>query len=110
MALRKAREKKIRDLIKSGKYEFSKHAERERQADRISVLELEEALINCEIMEDYPDDPRGPSFLTLGFSKDRPVHAVCSIRNDPDELLLITLYDPSVNPLAWTEDYRRRKE
>lgn len=110
MALRNARERKIRDLIKNGKYEFSKHAERERQADRISVAELEEALTNCEIIEDYSDDPRGPSFLALGFSMDRPVHAVCSIRNDPDELLLITVYDPSENPLAWTEDYRRRKE
>jgi hypothetical protein len=110
MALRNAREKKISELIKSGKYEFSKHAEREREADRISIIELEEALINCEIIEDYPNDPRGPSFLTLGFSKDRPIHAVCSLRTGPDELLLITIYDPSRNPLVWTENYRKRKE
>jgi hypothetical protein len=80
------------------------------EADRISIIELEEALINCEIIEDHPNDPRGPSFLTLGFSKDRPVHAVCSLRTGPDELLLITIYDPSRNPLVWTENYRKRKE
>jgi len=50
---------KIRKLISKGKYEFSKHAERERRFDMIPIRELENALINCEIIEDYPDDPRG---------------------------------------------------
>jgi hypothetical protein len=104
------REKKVKELIKSGRYEFSNHAEREREADTISTIELEEALINCEIIEDYPDDPRGQSFLVLGSFKGNPVHAVCSIRKDPDELLLITIYDPSKNPSAWTEDYRKRRK
>lgn len=31
--------------------------------------ELEEALINCEVIEDYPDDPRGASFLDSGRVK-----------------------------------------
>jgi hypothetical protein len=104
------KEKRVEILIKTGKYEFSKHAEREREADTISTFELEEALGNCEVIEDYPDDPRGPSFLVLGFSKVRPIHAVCTMRGDPDELLLITVYDPSKNPLAWTKNYRKRKE
>lgn len=110
MASNDVTEKKVKELIKSGRYEFSKHAEREREADRISVKELEEALIKCKVIEDYPDDPRGPSFLILGFSKDRPIHAVCSIRTGPDELLLITVYDPSKNPLVWTENYQKRRE
>ena len=110
MATLNAREKKIKELISAGKYEFSKHAEREREADKISIRELEEALINCKIIEDYLDDPRGPSFLALGFSKRRPIHAVCSIRTDSEELLLITTYDPSKNPLVWTENYTKRKE
>jgi len=96
MATLNAREKKIKEFISAGKYEFSKHAEREREADKISIRELEEALINCKIIEDYLDDPRGPSFLALGFSKRRPIHAVCSIRTDPEELLLITTYDELV--------------
>jgi hypothetical protein len=33
MATLNAREKKIKELISAGKYEFSKHAEREREAD-----------------------------------------------------------------------------
>ena len=103
------KENKIKELVLAGKYEYSKHAEREREADRIWVRQLEEALTNCEIIEDYPDDPRGPSFLALGFSENRPIHIVGSIRTNPDELLLITVYDPSKNPDAWTENYRKRK-
>ena len=86
------------------------HGERERQADKIAVAELEEALSECEIIEQYPDDPRGPSCLVVGFSGNRPVHAVCAVKTDPEELLLITVYDPSKRLHKWTAGYRRRKE
>ena len=99
----------IRTLVRNGQYELSQHAEKEREADRISIQELEMALLDCETIEDYPDDPRGPSFLVLGFSEERPIHAVGALRVDPDELLLITVYDPSKNPDLWAEGYRKRK-
>lgn len=102
--------KTIGDLVRAGNYEFSKHAERERQADKIAVAELEAALSQCEIIEDYPKDPRGPSCLALGFSGSRPIHAVCAVKADPAEVLFITVYDPSKRPEKWSGDYRRRKE
>jgi hypothetical protein len=88
---------------------YSKHAERERESDMITTKEVETALINCEIIEKYPDDPRGPSFLCLGFSAKRPIHTVCAIKEEPQELLLITVYDPSMRPEKWTSDFRKRK-
>jgi hypothetical protein len=100
---------KIRRLVSEGRYEFSKHAEREREADKITVGELEQALMRCEVIEDYPDDPRGPSSLVLGFAGERPVHAVCAVRDDPEELLLVTVYDPSKRSERWTDDYRGRR-
>ena len=54
--------KKVKELVTEGRYEFSRHAEREREADKILLKELEDALTNCEIIEDYPNDPRGASF------------------------------------------------
>ena len=102
-------EEKIRRLVRQEKYEFSKHAERERQLDMILVEELENALKNCEIIEDYPDDPRGASCLVLGFAGQRPIHTVCTIKTDPEELLLITAYDPSKRPNKWTGNYRKRR-
>jgi uncharacterized protein DUF4258 len=52
-----------RQQIRSGAYEFNGHAEDERQVDRFTISEVEEALLNGEILEDYPNDPRGPSCL-----------------------------------------------
>ena len=101
--------KRIRKLVTEGKYEFSKHAERERQLDMILINELEDALKNCEIIEDYPDDHRGASCLVLGFSGQRPIHAVSTTKVEPEELLLITVYDPSKRPNKWTENYRKRR-
>ena len=100
----------IRDLVLAERYEFSKHAEREREADQITLAELERALVHCDTIEEYPDDPRGPSCLVLGFADKRPIHAVCAMKTDPEEVLIITVYDPSKRPEKWTEDYRRRKE
>jgi len=100
---------KIRNLAIAGKYELSKHAEKERELDMITVKELEQALIHAEIIEEYPEDPRGASYLLLGFCEQRPIHAVCAINTEPEELFLITLYDPSKRPGKWTDDYRRRR-
>jgi len=100
--------KEIRSLVRGGKYEFSKHAERERESDMIFVWELESALEACTIIENYPDDRRGQSCLVLGFCGSRPIHAVCTIRANPRELLLITVYDPSKRPEKWAEDYTKR--
>lgn len=75
----------------------------------IYMHELEKALSSCEIIEDYPNDPRGASFLALGFSGSRPIHAVCAVRLDPEELLIITVYDPSRRPDKWSADCRMRR-
>jgi len=55
-------EQKIKKLVSDRRYEFSKHAEREREADQISIEELEVALFNCEVIEDYPFGSTGSKF------------------------------------------------
>ena len=101
--------RKIRKLVVEGRYVYSKHAERERELGMIYTWELEDALRNGEIIEDYIDDPRGTSCLVLGFCGPKPIHAVCTIKIEPEELLLITVYDPSKKPDKWTENYRERR-
>ncbi len=100
---------RIKSLVNKGKYELSMHAEKEREADKITTIELEEALKNCKIIENYPDDPRGASFLVLGFFGNRPIHAVCAMKYDPEELFLITVYDPSKKPERWADNYSKRR-
>lgn len=98
----------VKELIRSGKYRLTLHAEVERDADHISMVEMEEALKDnrCELIEDYPKDPRGHSFLLLGFTEqEQPIHAVCSIYEGT--LVMITLYRPDSE--LWI-DWKIRKE
>ena len=99
---------RVKELVRSRNYRLTLHAEAERDADCISVVEIEEALLHndAEIVEDYPNDPRGHSFLLLGFTGEgKPTHALCSIHEET--LVVITVYRP--DPDLWV-DWRVRKE
>ena len=86
----------IRDQVQAGEYEFSEHAERERQADRMPISDVERALFSADMLEEYPDDSRGPSCLILGYgATGYPVHVVCG-RSPKGTLRLITVYVPSL--------------
>jgi hypothetical protein len=60
----------IKKLIQERKYRLTSHAEAERDADKITLHEIEEAILSSgsKIIEDYPNDPRGHSCLILGFT------------------------------------------
>jgi hypothetical protein len=97
-------QQKIRDRL----YRLTAHAEREREADRITIQEIEEALLSerCQVVENYPEDPRGASCLVLGFTEhDLPIHAVCGI-SLPQMLIIITVYRP--DPEQWIDWKIRR--
>jgi len=91
----------IREKITAGEYEISYHAEKERYAEDISISDIESAISNGEILEDYPDAPRGPSCLILGHSQDRPIHIVCG--HTPIKWVrIITVYLPK--PPKWVDE------
>jgi hypothetical protein len=98
---------KIRSRIRDGQYSISfTHTEKLR-VRMIEAADLEEAVFNGSIIEPYPDDPRGPSCLILGFSKaGKPLHIVCG-NVDEEEILIVTAYEP--DPEEWEEDWKTRK-
>ena len=100
--------REIAHAIRGGSYRFTAHAEHEREVDSIYVSEIEKAfgLARPEILEDYPEDPRGHSVLALGFTRaGKPLHAVIGISNS-GIAILVTIYRP--NPRSW-DNWRRRK-
>ena len=99
----------IQKLIFQGNYLLTKHADKERKNDRISIELIENALSYCEVIENYPEDPRGESCLVLGYGGGRPIHVVCAQKIETNDLLVITVYDPSHQAEKWMEDYRKRK-
>lgn len=101
--------KEIKSVVGRKEYWLTLHAEVERDADQITLHEIEEALLssNTKIIEDYPNDPRGHSCLILGFTKEGlPIHVVCGV-GEKDTLLIITVYRP--DPDEWV-DWQIRKE
>ena len=72
----------------------------------ISTGEVTTVIELGEVIEDYPDDPRGHSCLILGYGDGgRPIHVVCSPKSD--FLAVITAYLPEET--EWSADFRRRK-
>ncbi len=51
-------------------------------------------LQSCQILEQYPEDPRGECSLVSGFSGGRPVHVICG-KTRQEKLFLITVYIPA---------------
>lgn len=97
----------IRSEIEGQCYEIALHADDERIADGLSITQIEEVLLNCEIIEQYPNDPRGESCLALGFIHGKiPVHVVCG-RNPSGHLFLITVYIPTMP--KWKNPYTRNR-
>ncbi len=96
----------IRERVRRGDYVISfTHTEKLRER-KIGAHDLEEAICNGAIIEDYPDDPRGPSCLTLGRCGDRPLHVVCG-QFQEQRVLIITAYEP--DPDEWESDWRTRR-
>ena len=84
-------------LVRQGWYKTSHHAEVEREAETITIDDIKTAILNGELLEDYPDDPRGSSCLMLGTAEDgRSLHIVLTILTQIEQVLIITVYVPTL--------------
>lgn len=94
----------IQDRIRKDEYYFSRHGDQERQNDNLTISEVEEALLNGMILEQYEDTGRGESCLVVGFTNSgKPIHTVCGEMEE--ELAIITVYIPS--PPKFKNPYER---
>ncbi len=91
--------------VKAAHYVFSQHAELEREAEELAYADIEIALLNGVILEQYEDTGRGESCLVLGFCKGTPIHMVCGWRGD--DIALITVYVPT--PPKFVDPWTRRE-
>ena len=92
----------VKEHVRTDQYLYSLHAEIERKADELTFAQIEEALLNGKILEQYPDAGRGESCLVVGFAGETPIHIVCGWRGE--KISLITVYIPSLPKFSdpWT--------
>lgn len=83
----------IRGYVLRNEFVLTAHAHEERQNEDIETEDIQRAILDGRIIEDYPQDRRGPSCLVLGYSQGRPIHIVCGIATNGLPLI-ITVYIP----------------
>ena len=95
----------IREAVVGRRWAISRHARERAGKRRIGDAVLVNSLLRGEVLERYPEDPRGPSALILGYTEEgRPIHTICAF--DPSgTLLMITAYEPL--PPRWTDERTR---
>jgi len=92
----------LRRLLKRAVVEhqikISLHAADEALSEEITRLEIESAMLNAEMLEDYPEWWLGPSCLIHGRTRSgRHLHLVVSYPDLP--VTVITVYEP--RPPKW---------
>ena len=86
----------IKEKVEAGIFRLSEHADKERENEAIAIRDLRAAILNSDLIEDYPEDKRGHSCLVLGLdSENRPIHSVCGIDKN-GVVVIITVYIPTL--------------
>jgi len=97
----------IRARVAEGRWRISYHAVQRCDERDLDVADLVAHLSDGEILEDYPDDPRGPSCLVLcKLPTVEFLHVVCG-KDEKDWLVIITVYRPE-EP-KWVDERTRRR-
>jgi len=100
----------LREILKvyRKKVLFARHALDQMNLPERMILRSEvfEAIESDDVVEDYPDDPRGHSCLLMGSTREgRVIHVVCAPKKD--YLAVVTVYSPSL--LEWEPDFKTRR-
>ncbi|SDW10796.1 DUF4258 domain-containing protein [Nitrosomonas communis] len=94
----------IKQCVLAQRYRYSRHGDRERQNDGLSLDEMEQVLLCGRIIEQYADTGRGESCLVAGFTDaGKPVHVICGGMGDG--MVIITVYIPT--PPKFKNPYER---
>ena len=101
---------RILKLVASSQVRISEHGYDELAADGILAREVLAGVHEGQVVEDYPEYPKGPCVLVLQSDEGgRPIHVVWGIPSGKTSpAVLVTAYRPE--PERWTADYRRRRK
>ena len=87
--------------------DFRLHAVQRMYERGIAIIDVKEVVKNGKVLEKYIDDKPFPSYLLLGFVKEKPLHVVAAIDNKTKKAIIITVYEP--NPKLWQAGFEKRK-
>jgi len=85
---------------------YRQHAIKRMFERGITEADIDSALSNGQVIENYPNDYPLPSCLWLGYIGERPIHILFAGNHQLGERIIITVYEP--NPLQWSTDFTTR--
>ncbi len=85
---------RIREKIRLRQYDMSAHAMEEMAEDFLTIMDVEESLLNGQIIRVEKDDPKGTKYILVGTALDRqtPVGVVGRFASN-GRYLIITVYE-----------------
>lgn len=89
-------------------YIYRQHAIKRMFERGIAEADVQKALIEGKVIEDYPEDYPLPSCLWLGQFNGKPLHIVFADNAAKGERIIITVYEP--DPKQWNADFTARIE
>lgn len=87
---------------------YRQHAVKRMHERCISEEEIEQAIANGIIIENYPADTPYPSVLLLGYAGTKAVHVVYADDVTDSMIIIITVYVPDTT--IWCEDLKTRRK
>lgn len=87
---------------------FTSHALNQMNLSDRMILkeEVVKTILEGHVIEEYPDDSRGKSYLICSDKSGRMIHVVCAPKNE--YLVIITAYVPTID--KWEENLRSRRK
>lgn len=94
-------------LLRDGKVIWTEHCSFRMYQRGIHKIEIESAIVNGMVVEQYPEDYPYPSCLIAGHdTKGKTIHIVCGLGDE--NLYIITVYYPNI--LKWKNGITRRDD
>ena len=97
-------ERRLRGQALADRIRLTVHGHQEMVEDAVTYDDLRAALLECVVVENYPDHQRGACCLVYGRSRaGRHLHVVCTTAREM--LIVITVYEPKLP--KWTTPFQR---
>ena len=97
----------IKQMVKDGKIRWTNHVIVRLFQRNITQEDIQSAILNGEIIEEYENDYPYASCLVYGINiENKVLHIVCGMNES--ELWIITAYYP--DNVSWENDLKTRRE
>jgi hypothetical protein len=102
--------KQILQLVQRGDVMVSDHGYDELAADGLFARDAITSVADADVVEEYPDYPKGSCVLVLQKNRiGEPIHVVWGIpKGKSSPAVLVTAYKP--DPERWEPGYLRRRK